>query len=138
MPPKVVPDKTTNRQVHCTHCGKPTDVARRAMSVFCPHCRQRLILEDFKIQTYYAVRDFSTCGDIVVEKKGHVVAPIKAHNLTVRGKVQGRVIARGRVLICKTASFKGDITAPVIEIEAGAAVDAFLNIGVAGNGAVPV
>jgi cytoskeletal protein CcmA (bactofilin family) len=107
------------------------------MSVFCPHCSKRLILEDFKIQTYYAVRDFSTCGDIVVEKKGHVVAPIRANNLTVRGKVQGKVFAQGRVLICKTAWFKGDITAPIIEIESGAAVDAFLTIGETGNGAGP-
>jgi len=137
MASKFVQEKTGGRLVDCTHCGKPTEVARRAMSVFCPHCRQRLILEDFKIQTYYAVRDFSTCGDIVVEKKGHVVAPIKANNLTVRGKVQGKVVARGRVFIARTGWFKGDITAATIEIEPGAAVDAFLQIGESRNGAVP-
>ena len=30
------------------------------------------------------MREFSTCGDVVVEKKGHVMAPIKAGNLTVK------------------------------------------------------
>lgn len=117
------------KQVVCTHCGSPTEVARRAMSVFCPHCKQRLILEDFKIRSYYAVRDFSTCGDIVVERKGHVVAPIKVGNLIVKGKVQGQVTARGKVSIAKTGSFKGEIQAPCLDVENGAVLDGFVRIG---------
>ena len=74
------------------------------MSVFCPHCKQRLILEDFKIKSYYAVRDFSTCGDIVVEKKGHVVAPIKVSNLTVKGK-EAKEVGKSFSL-----TVKGDVT----------------------------
>ena len=89
----------------------------------------QLILEDFEIQTYYAVRDFATCGDIVVEKSGHVVAPIKVGNLTVKGKVQGRVTARGHVHIHKTGYLKGDIEAPALQIDQGAVLDAFVRIG---------
>ncbi len=99
------------------------------MSVFCPHCKKRLILEDFKIRTYYAVREFATCGDIVVERKGHVVAPIKVGNLTVKGKVQGNVTVRGKAVISKTGWFKGEIEAPSLNIENGAVVDGFLRIG---------
>jgi len=99
------------------------------MSIFCPHCRKRVILEDYKIASYYAVREFYTCGDIVVEKKGHVVAPIKAGNLTVKGKVQGTINARGEVKITKNASMKGDIEAASLKIEAGACFDGFLRIG---------
>ncbi|MGB2986054.1 MAG: polymer-forming cytoskeletal protein, partial [Phycisphaerae bacterium] len=102
---------------------------RRAMSVFCPHCKKRLILEDFKIRSYYAVRDFSTCGDIAVERKGHVVAPIKVRNLTIKGKVQGHVTARGKVSIKKTGWFKGEIVAPRLHVETGAVLDSFLRIG---------
>ncbi len=58
------------KKVICTHCEQPSEVARRAMSIFCPHCKKRLILEDFKITSYYAVREFFTCGDILVERKG--------------------------------------------------------------------
>ncbi|RME36134.1 MAG: polymer-forming cytoskeletal protein, partial [Planctomycetota bacterium] len=125
------------REVLCTHCGKPTQVARRAMSVFCPHCRQRLILEDFKIKTYYAVRDFSTCGDIVVERRGHVVAPIRVGNLTVKGKVQGRVRARGRVYISKTGWFKGELEAKSLQLEQGAVLEGFVRIGVPPDEAEP-
>ncbi len=115
--------------VTCTHCERPTEVAVRAMSVFCPHCKKRLILEDFKINSYYAVREFSTCGDVVVEKKGHVVAPIKAGSLTVMGKVQGRVTACGQVRIKKSGWFKGELEAPCLLVECGAVLDGFVRIG---------
>lgn len=117
------------KQVTCTHCARPTEVAVRAMSVFCPHCHKRLILENFKIDSFYAVREFSTCGDVVVEKKGHVVAPIKTGALTVKGKVQGHVTARGHVEIKKTGWFKGDLEAPCLMVEHGAVMDGFVRIG---------
>jgi hypothetical protein len=117
------------KEVLCTYCGRPTEVARRAMSVFCPHCKKRLILEDFKIRSYYAVREFYTCGDIVVERKGHVVAPIRVGNLTVKGKVQGDVTARGTVTIGKTGWFKGRLEAPHLHLETGAVLDGYLRIG---------
>ncbi len=121
------------KHVICTNCEQGSEVARRAMSVFCPHCKKRLILEDYKIRSYYAVREFSTCGDIVVERGGHVVAPIKVGNLTVKGKVQGRVTARGRVNICKTGWFKGELNAPILCVEGGAVLNGFLRIGAAGG-----
>ena len=129
MPPRSKQHQSVIKEVVCTHCGQATKVARRAMSVFCPHCKKRLILEDFKIKSYYAVRDFSTCGDIVVEKKGYVVAPIRVGNLTVKGKVQGRVIARGKVSINKTGWLKGGIEAPRLCVENGAVIDADVRIG---------
>src|SRR5262245_44330679 len=121
--------------VTCTHCGQNVEVARRALSTACPHCHRRLILEDFKVDTYYAVRDFSTSGDIVVEKKGHVVAPIKAANLTVKGKVQGAVTALGEVKLTKTGYLKGEIAARSLCVEAGGILDAFLRIG--GEAGIP-
>ena len=133
MPPLTSSRGSATKKVSCTHCGESCEVALRAMSIFCPHCRKRLILEDYKITTYYAVRDFSTCGDIVVEKNGHVVAPIKAGNLVVKGKVQGAVHARGEVTIGKNGSLKGEIEAASIVVEAGAVLDAFVRIGSSGG-----
>lgn len=133
MPSSLTKPGTAIKKVFCTHCGQATQVAVRAMSVFCPHCMKRLILEDFKIDSYYAVREFSTCGDVVVEKKGHVVAPIKAGNLIVKGKVQGRVTARGQVQIKKTGWFKGELEAPSLIVENGATLDGFVRIGTPGR-----
>lgn len=116
------------KQVICTHCGRPSEVGGRAMSVVCPHCHKRLILEDFKIRGYHGVTEFATCGDILVQKSGHVVAPIKVTTLTVRGSVQGSVLARGAVTVGKTGTLKGDVEAPSLVVEKGGVYCGYLTI----------
>lgn len=117
------------RCVLCTHCNGENLVAHRAMSIFCKHCRKRLILENYRINTYHAVRLFATCGDIVVEKRGHVSAPIRVQNLKVQGKVKGSVKARGRVEIGGTGELRGDITAPLLVVEGGGLIRGYCCIG---------
>jgi len=120
---------TTPKQVICTHCAQPSEVGHKAMSVFCPHCRKRLILEDLKVTSYHAVREFTTCGDIVVEKRGHIAAAVKASFVTIKGKIHGNVCARSGVRLHKTASLQGDIETPVLVIESGATINGFVRIG---------
>lgn len=122
------------KQIVCTHCGHASEVGKRAMSIFCPKCHKRVIVEDLKITSYYAVSEFATAGDVVVERKGFVVAPIRADKVTVKGRVQGAIDARGWVRVRKTGRLKGDITAPAILIEEGAAIDGFLCIGAPQSG----
>jgi len=120
---------TSVKRVICTYCDGESEVAARAMSVFCPHCKKRLILEDFKIKSYHAVREFFTCGDVVIERRGHVVAPIKAGNITIKGKVQGNVTSRGPTTITRTGSLKGELHSPALHLEQGAELDGFVRIG---------
>ena len=129
MPILKARDLAQTRDVVCTSCEYVNEVPIRAMSVFCPHCKKRLILENYKIKGYYAVSDFATCGDIVVERRGFVVAPVTVENLTVKGKLQGQVTARGQVSISKTGWLQGDVVAPRPPIESGAVVDGFMRIG---------
>ena len=117
------------KSITCSYCGGVDEVSPKAMSIFCKHCRKRLILEDYKIKSYYAVREFFTCGDVIVERKGQVVAPIRAATLTVKGTVQGRANIKGAVHVAKTGVFRGELTAPSLLIEPGAVVDAMVNIG---------
>ena len=117
------------KKVVCTHCGHESEAGKRAMSVFCPKCHKRIILEDLKIRTYFAVSEFATSGDVIVEKKGFVIAPIRAGNVTVKGRVQGAIDARERVTIRKSGQLKGDVTAPILVIEDGASLDGFVRIG---------
>lgn len=95
------------------------------MSVFCAHCRKRLILEDYNVKCYQAVAGYATCGDVIVHKQGRVAAPIQAANLTVKGTVQGEVRVRGRVDIASTGSISGKIAAPSITVSDGARLDAY-------------
>ena len=129
MPQALKPRGGAAKCIVCPYCSRPTEVALRAMSIFCPHCRKRVILENYKITSYYAVREFFTCGDIVVEKKGQVIATIRAGNLTVKGKVQGDVCVQGTVKLLKGAAMKGSIEAPVVDVEPGASFDGALRIG---------
>ena len=118
-----------SKTVVCTHCQNECEVSRRAMSIFCPHCRKRLILEDYAIKNYTSVRELVTCGDVVVEKRGQIRARIKAGTLTVRGKIQGDVTACGSVKIGKTGHLIGDLEASALEIGGGAVLEGFLRIG---------
>ena len=86
-------------------------------------------LEDYRIRGYYGVNDFATCGDIVVERGAYVAAPIKVANLTIKGRVHGNVISRGRITIGKKGSFKGDIEAPSLLVEHGGVLTGFVRIG---------
>ena len=52
------------RQVYCTNCDRPIDIAVQAMSVNCRHCHKRVIIEDVKIKTYHAVVRLATAGTV--------------------------------------------------------------------------
>lgn len=117
------------RAVICTHCNEVTEVSPRAMSVFCPHCKKRLVLEDYTITTYHGVRMLATCGDVVIEKRGHMSAAVKADSMTIKGKMQGSVVARRTVVIHRTANCQSDIESPTLVIEGGAVLNGFVRIG---------
>jgi cytoskeletal protein CcmA (bactofilin family) len=95
------------------------------MSVFCAHCRKRLILEDYNVKSYQAVAGYATCGNVTVHKQGRVAAPIQAANLMVKGTVQGDVRIRGLVEIAATGSITGKISAPSLHVSDGARIEAY-------------
>jgi DNA-directed RNA polymerase subunit RPC12/RpoP len=115
--------------VLCTHCNGRIETAARAMSVFCPHCRQRVILEDFKIRGYHAVQAFATCGDVVVERNGTLSAPIRVSSIKVKGQVWGSVEARERVEVAKTGSVKGTVKTPCLVVKDGGVIVGRCEIG---------
>ncbi len=114
--------------VNCTHCGGANEVAARAMSVFCAHCRKRLILENYVIKSYQAVKGYATCGDVSVEKRGRVAAPIQSNSLTVKGKVNGKVEARGKVEVTSTGSLEGSLKATSLIVVQGAQFNGYCEI----------
>jgi len=113
------PAKSGMRDVPCTYCGGPIQVSQQALSIFCPHCHKRVVCEDYCIKSYHAVRLFATCGDIVVERKGHVVAPILANSLVVRGLVKGDVRVQSVVEIEATGTIQGNVEAPRLILREG-------------------
>ena len=59
---------------------------------------------------------------LMIERTGSVQAEIRAHRVTVRGRVQGDVFAAERIDLEATAVVEGDLCAPVISVEDGASI----------------
>src|SRR5688500_16154989 len=116
--------------IACLFCGKPQEVARRAMSITCKFCNKSLKLEDISIKQYEARRLIATCGTVTVEKKGSAITDaIKCGGLVVRGKVKGSIEAQGPVLIGPEAEVRGDVKAPTLAVGAGAVLEGQYKIG---------
>src|SRR2546425_658561 len=113
MPAPTSKPPEDQHSITCLYCGKPQEVARRAMSITCKFCNKPLKLEDIAIKQYEARRQIATCGVVTVEKKGSAITDsIKCGGPIVRGKGKGAGERHGPVLIGPEAEGKGDGTAP--------------------------
>lgn len=59
-------------------------------------------------------------GLLVVEEEAEIIAEIKAEEVIIQGRVQGKLTATGRVELCPTAEFEGDIATSSLIIREGA------------------
>ena len=133
MPPaeQNAPLSEDRQTIICLYCNRPQEVGRKAMSVTCRFCNKSLRLEDLRFKEYQARRVIDTCGIVTIEKKGNVVADkINCGGLVVRGKVKGTIISRGPVLVGPDGEIRGDVTAPVLAVGAGAILEGNYDIGV--------
>ena len=114
----------------CLYCGKPQEVAKRAMTVTCKFCSKPLRLEDIVVKAYQARRTIDTCGIVVIEKKGQIVSDkILCGGMVVRGQVKGAIVSRGPMLVGPEAEVRGDVTAPTVAIGLGAVLSGFYKVG---------
>lgn len=109
------------RTVQCYHCRHRFDVGSRTMTTSCPACSKPLLVDDVIVKTLESVRKIQTCGRIVIQKKGRVIAQfVEAHQgVEVEGVMEANVLSGGLVRIRPGAQWKGDCNAPTISIEEG-------------------
>jgi len=125
-----VPSPDDRTTIICLYCDRAQEVGRKAMSVTCKYCHKPLRLEDLRFKEYQARRVIDTCGMVKEKKKGNVVSDkINCGGMIVRGKLKGNIISRGPVLIGPEAEVKGDVSAPVLAVGAGAILDGRYAIG---------
>jgi hypothetical protein len=112
------------RTVQCYLCRHRFEVSGRAMTTSCPGCNKPLLVDDVIVKGIEAVRKLQTCGRIVIQKKGHVMAQlVEAHGgIEVEGILEANVISGGHVRIGAKARWKGDCHAPSFEIEPGGCI----------------
>src|SRR5690242_11904080 len=112
-----VPSPDDRITIVCLHCDRPQEVGRKTMTMTCRHCSKSLDLRDKQYSGYEGRRTIETCGIVTVEKKGNVQSDkIHCGGIIIRGKVKGRIISRGPVLVGPEAEIKGDVTAPAIAV----------------------
>jgi len=114
----------SQRPVQCYHCRHRFDVGAMTQSTVCPACNKSLVVQDVVINTLKAVRKIQTCGKVIVQKKGHVIATLVEANegVEVDGVMDGAVVTQGAVRLGKTAHWKGDCRAPSLAVELGCVV----------------
>ncbi len=125
-----VPKPDDRMTIVCLFCNKAKEVGRKALSATCRYCSKSLRLEDVRVKQYEARRVIETCGIVTVEKKGTAMTDrITCGGMIVRGKVKGAITSRGPVLVGPEAEIRGDVTAPVIAVGAGAVLEGKYVIG---------
>jgi hypothetical protein len=112
------------RTIQCYHCRQKFEISRQAKSTSCPKCSRQLRLEDVVVKTVEAVRKIQTCGKVVVQKKGRVIAQmVEAHEgVFVEGTMEANVVSGGPVTIGSKAHWKGDCSAPSLAVEGGCVI----------------
>jgi cytoskeletal protein CcmA (bactofilin family) len=111
--------------VRCYHCTEPIEVSESALSLSCPCCCKRIVIQDLVVSGNYAGTKVQTCGRVVVERKGDLsAASVQASDgVFVEGTLKANVRSLGPVVIGAKARWRGDCQAPRIEIEPGAAIE---------------
>lgn len=113
-----------HRTIACYHCGHRFETSARTMSTSCKKCSNSLKVEDITIKGPHSVRKIQTCGRILVEVKGLLLAPIiqTGDGLEVKGSLEGNVTTYGPVVLGPKARWKGDCKAPALTVELGAII----------------
>lgn len=116
--------KTVKRTVQCYHCEHRFDVSAKAMTVSCPKCSKPLMVEDVVVKTAHAVRKLQTCGKVVVQRRGRVIADLVVgqEGIEVIGVLEAKVARGGSVKITSKALWRGDCHASSVSVEEGAKV----------------
>jgi len=59
-------------------------------------------------------------NNLIIGQEGRVTAAVHAHTITIEGTLQGDAFGEDRVILKRTASVRGNISAPQVSMEEGA------------------
>ncbi len=107
------------RRVRCFQCGTELEAPKAAASTMCKRCSAYVDLSDYRINTTIA-KNYRTHGWLVVEEKGYLLnTDSVAAEAVIKGRVIGKVAARGSLELHSTARIKGSFTAGRLIIPPG-------------------
>lgn len=101
------------------------EVGASAMSLSCPSCARRIVVQDLVVQGVYAANSVQTCGWVVVERRGQLSASVvqAGAGVEVHGSLRADVVSLGPVVISGKARWRGDCRTPKLDVEPGAVIE---------------
>ena len=107
------------RRVKCFNCATELDVPDSAQSTMCKRCSGHLDLRDYKI-TSAVSRNFRTKGRFIIDEGGYLFnTDSVAGDVTIRGRLLGKLKAEGALELYSSAQIKGSFHAGNLIIPAG-------------------
>ncbi len=73
-------------------------------------------------------------GDVVVGSSGVVTKGVHGKNITIGGKISGSVKCENKLTLEQTSQLRGDISAKILVVEAGASFDGHSSMSSASDG----
>lgn len=73
--------------------------------------------------------NLETKGELTIGERAVVQADIIGETVTVAGRVTGKLVAKKSLRVVSPAVVRGEIWAPVLEVEVGARIDGTLHMG---------
>ena len=70
-----------------------------------------------------------TRGQLTIGEKAQVHAEIIGEEITVAGRVEGKILAKRSLRIVPPAVVKGEVTTPILQVEAGARLEGSVRMG---------
>ena len=70
-----------------------------------------------------------TKGELTIGERATVQADITGEAITVAGRVTGKLVAKKSLRVVSPAVVRGEVWAPVLEVESGARIDGTLHMG---------
>jgi len=77
----------------------------------------------------YAEGEFRVGGNVEIGNGIVVKALIEASNVTIKGEVEGKLTARDKLTLGKSAKLNGDVQVRRLQIEDGASLNGYVRMG---------
>lgn len=112
--------ESPTRQITCFECGTELTVSINAESTMCKRCSSYVDLKDYRIDSSVS-RNFKTKGTFTIEPKGYLFnTETTAEHVVLKGRLLGKLDARGSLTVHSGAEIKGTFTTGNLIIPAGA------------------
>ncbi len=117
-----------SRPLRCPYCEGAFEASRKALTLKCPHCANRIEFRDCLIARSIS-ENISTMGVVHINRKGSLRGTIDCGELIVQGRLAGTVEVRGLAQLDPRSIVTGHLHAEAVRILPGARFEGELVLG---------